>query len=104
RKTGAAAPVSFHASQGPHNRRSRSGAPARHSAREGRRVDPSHVFHHAYHLATVAELVVVPHVEHHAIVVGNGGFGIDHTGVTRADEVGGYHFLRADEVDLLLQV
>src|SRR5690606_13161428 len=39
-----------------------------------------------------------------AIVVGNGGFGIDHTGVTRADEVGGYHFLRADEVDLLLQI
>src|SRR5690606_6141738 len=74
------------------------------SAWERRRVDPCHVFHHAYHLTAVAELVVVPDVQHDAIVVADGGLGIHHTGMARADEVGGDHFLGLHEVDLLLQL
>src|SRR3989344_1905075 len=73
-------------------------------ARECRRVDPSHVFHHANDLAAVAELVVVPHVQHNTVVLGNGRFRVHHTGVARANEVGGDLFLGVDEVDLLMQI
>src|SRR5690606_30899733 len=74
------------------------------SAREGRRVNARHIFHYAYHLAAVTELVVVPDIEHHAVVAADGSLGIDHTGMTRTDEISGYNFLRVDEVDLLLQL
>src|SRR5690606_21256058 len=35
--------------------------------------------------------------------VADGGLGVHHTGVARADEVAGYHFLGLHEIDLLLQ-
>src|SRR5690606_26674121 len=71
---------------------------------EGRRVHTCHFFHHADHLAAVTELVVVPNVQDNAVVVADGGFGIDHTGVAGADEVGGHHFLGGDVIDLLVQI
>src|SRR5690606_41361667 len=43
-------------------RRSSRLSSSRQSAWERRRVDPCHVFHHAYHLTAVAALVVVPDV------------------------------------------
>src|SRR5690606_34215931 len=67
------------------------------------RVHTSHLFHHANHLAAVTKFVVVPDVQDNAVVVADGGFGIDHTGVARTNEVGRNHFLRADVVDLLVQ-
>src|SRR5690606_24505934 len=73
----------------------------RESARKGWRVDPGHVFHHAHDLAAVAELVVVPDVQHDPVVHADGRFRIDHAGIARTDEIGRHHFLGLDEIDLL---
>src|SRR5690606_40835976 len=52
----------------------------------------------------LAELVVVPHVQDHPVVIADGGLGVHHTGVAGTDEVGGNHFLTVGEIDLLVQV
>src|SRR5690606_5931921 len=56
-------------------------------AGKGGRVNAGHVFHHAHHLAAVAKLVVIPDVQHDAVVVADGRFGVHHTSVARADEI-----------------
>src|SRR5690554_6356069 len=65
-------------------------------------VDVRDVLQHAHYLAAVAKLVVIPDVKHHLFATGNGGFCIDDSGMTIANEIGRHHFGRVNIVDLLL--
>jgi len=49
--------------------------------REDRISHTSHLVDTTNHLGAVAELVVVPHVQDQALAIGDGGLGIDDTGM-----------------------
>src|SRR5690625_3623255 len=59
---------------------------------------------HAHDLASIAEFIVIPDINHTTPVPGLGRQGIDDTGITHADEVAGGGVRSIGVTDLLLQI
>ena len=55
----------------------------------------------AQYLVGIAELVIVPDIQHHLVALGQGRLGVDDTGRARADKIARDDFGLVSEADLL---